>query len=384
MAIRSRTVRLADADIGAHRHICGLFEGPNEAATVLKPFILDGLAQGDRVVHLVEDPASYLADWPDPALVESAIKSGQLQVQSWSESYVSGGVFRAAGMVAYVRRALRETRKLGYPRARLIGDMQWARDDVPGVEQLISYEAAIDDVVGHPPHAVICAYDVRRHASSRIASILSAHQAVLVGGRFQPRLDGHSTWGPRARILSAASELFGAAGVRATGVDSLIATAEVAKATFYRHFPSKDDLVVAWLEDPRTRWFDRVQIEAERRAASPDDVIPEFFDAVSDWLEGGDFRGCPFLATSVEILDPGHAATAVIRDRLDEIRTYLVDRAAAGGYSDPAALGHALQTLLAGSISLSVAYRDTSFVLSARQAATALLRSADRSAPLIR
>jgi AcrR family transcriptional regulator len=58
----------------------------------------------------------------------------------------------------------------------------------------------------------------------------------------------------RQRLLLAASELFYRDGISATGVDALTEAAKVAKATFYRHFPSKDDLVMAWLQQPEARW----------------------------------------------------------------------------------------------------------------------------------
>src|ERR1700694_4431274 len=78
---------------------------------------------------------------------------------------------------------------------------------------------------------------------------------------------------PRDRILAAASALFARNGIRAVGVDAIIAAAGVAKASFYRHFRSKDDLVVAWLRDGRARWLDRVRAESARRATSASDEL---------------------------------------------------------------------------------------------------------------
>jgi AcrR family transcriptional regulator len=104
----------------------------------------------------------------------------------------------------------------------------------------------------------------------------------------------------------------------------------VAKATFYRHFPSKDDLVVAWLQDPHTRWLDRVRREAEAHHAEPSEVIPLFFEVLADWLETEGYRGCPYLNTAVEIVDPAHPARAAIRDYLDESEAYDYSIDAAG------------------------------------------------------
>jgi AcrR family transcriptional regulator len=260
----------------------------------------------------------------------------------------------------------------------LIGDMQWARDDVPGVDGLVAYEAKLDEVLRGRPATVVCAYDVRRHSASRISAIVAAHESTLEGGRLRRATDRRRL-GPRERILLAASRLFAETGIQGTSVDALIESAGVAKATFYRHFRSKDDLIVAWLEDPRTRWLDRVRLRAERDVASPDEVIDRFIDAVGEWLDTEDLRGCPYLNAAVEITDPAHPAIPVIRGFLDEIEQYLRDKLAAAGYRDPGALAAQLQTIVAGGITLAVARQTNSFAESAGRAARRLLDGAERT-----
>lgn len=180
----------------------------------------------------------------------------------------------------------------------------------------------------------------------------------------------------RDRLLTAASQLFHDVGVQAAGVDALIAAAGVAKATFYRHFPSEDDLVVAWLRDPRTRWFERIRAQAEERSTTPDDRIPRLFEAVADWLDEGNYRGCPYLNSSVEITDATHPARQVITDYLQEIEDHLTGLAADAGHRDPRRFGAELQTLLAGSIALGVARRIGSPALLARDVALTMLTGA--------
>jgi AcrR family transcriptional regulator len=307
-----------------------------------------------------------------------AIASGQFEVHRWEDSYLANGRFDGPRMQAYLLRALRDGRGRGYATTRLIGDMQWARDDVPGVDGLVAYEAKLDEVLRGRPATVVCAYDVRRHSASRISSIVAAHESTLEGGRLRRATDRRRLR-PRERILSAASRLFAKTGIQGSSVDALIESAGVAKATFYRHFRSKDDLIVAWLEDPRTRWLDRVRLRAERDVASPDEVIDRFIDAVGEWLDTEDLRGCPYLNAAVEITDPAHPAIPVIRGFLDEIEQYLRDKLAAAGYRDPGALAAELQTIVAGGITLAVARQTNSFADSAGRAARRLLDGAERT-----
>src|SRR4029078_7056907 len=147
--------------------------------------------------------------------------------------------------------------------------------------------------------------------------------------------------------------MFSEVGVRATGVDTIIESAGVAKATFYRHFPSKDDLIVAWLRDPRTRWLDRIRIEGEADAVAPVGVIRAFFGAVAEWLEADGRRGCPYIGTALAMPDLAMPARAVIHEYLAEVETYLADRLVAAGVSDAEKLAGELHSLLAGAITLS-------------------------------
>jgi AcrR family transcriptional regulator len=169
--------------------------------------------------------------------------------------------------------------------------------------------------------------------------------------------------------------LFAENGTGPTGVDTLIEAAGVAKATFYRHFRTKDALIVAWLQDPRARWFDGLRAQAEARAENPVEVIPRLFEAVVEWLEADDFIGCPYLNTALEISDPSHPASQPIGEYLAEIERYLAERAAATGHPDSARVGRQLHALLAGSISLAVANRTTTHALAARDAAVRLLNA---------
>jgi AcrR family transcriptional regulator len=124
----------------------------------------------------------------------------------------------------------------------------------------------------------------------------------------------------RERLLSTASALFYREGIRAVGVERILAEAPVTRATFYRHFPSKEDLVLAYLRgvDTHIRAETHAAIEA---AASPADALRAIGTAVTDDLARPEFRGCAFLNAANEYPDPSDPVHQVVLDH----RAWYVD-----------------------------------------------------------
>lgn len=117
----------------------------------------------------------------------------------------------------------------------------------------------------------------------------------------------------RERILLAAHELFYREGVRATGVDRVIAAAGVTKVTFYRHFPGKNDLVLAFLDHQHACWTSWFTGALQRHRPRHGEPLAALVPAIAEWLSDAGFRGCAFLNTVGEL---GHAlpeATAACR-----------------------------------------------------------------------
>jgi AcrR family transcriptional regulator len=182
---------------------------------------------------------------------------------------------------------------------------------------------------------------------------------------------------PRDRILTAASELFARHGIRAVGVDAIIAAAAVAKASFYRHFRSKDQLVAAWLRDGRARWLDRVRVESARRAISASDELLVFFDVVLELIDDPEFYGCPYLNTAAELRDAPDVVRHELVDFNNEVEAYLEELARRAGLPSPESAALKLRIIAAGSFALMTVYGgDAAPAMKARQAAAAIIDAA--------
>jgi len=155
----------------------------------------------------------------------------------------------------------------------------------------------------------------------------------------------------RDRILAAAYELFSRHGIRAVGINTVIEHSGVAKRTLYRHFASKDELVVEFLRLREQRWTkDWLQGEVERRAELPDERLLAIFDVFHEWFQRDDLEGCSFINVLLETDDRGSPVRQATVGHLAEIRTYLERLARDAGIADPEGFARRWHILMKGSI----------------------------------
>jgi AcrR family transcriptional regulator len=155
----------------------------------------------------------------------------------------------------------------------------------------------------------------------------------------------------RRRILDTAYELFSHRGVHDVGIDELIERADVAKATLYRHFPSKDELVLAFLEQREQRWtYGWVEAEARRRGATPEEQLLAIFDLFDEWFHRDDFEGCSFINVLLETGNLDHPVGRASAHYLKNIRSVLHTLAHEAGLRDPKAFALSWHMLMKGSI----------------------------------
>jgi AcrR family transcriptional regulator len=154
----------------------------------------------------------------------------------------------------------------------------------------------------------------------------------------------------RERVMETAYELFSRRGIRDVGVDEVIERAGVAKATLYRHFPSKDDLVVAFLERREQRWtIEFVEAEARRRGDTPEERLLAIFDALDEWFRREDFEACAFINSLLEMRAAHPAGRASIR-HLQNIRSVVSRLAREAGIRATDSFARSWHILMKGSI----------------------------------
>jgi AcrR family transcriptional regulator len=198
----------------------------------------------------------------------------------------------------------------------------------------------------------------------------SENRSAAGGARIDARGDA------RARILETAYDLFAHHGIRGVGVDRIIAESAVAKMSLYRHFASKDDLAVAFLELREQRWTrDWLEAEMERVGGSPRQRLLAVFDAFDEWFQRGDFEGCSFLNTVLEIHDSADPVHREAVRQLDVIRAKLEDLVEQTGAKNPAKMANQLQILMMGAI-MSASRGDHEAARHARELAEILLETA--------
>jgi AcrR family transcriptional regulator len=137
----------------------------------------------------------------------------------------------------------------------------------------------------------------------------------------------------RERIMETALRLFYSEGVRATGIDRIIAESGVAKMSFYRHFPAKTDLVCAFLEERHRRWMAWFGSSVAAHAGRRGSAFLAVADALEEWFASPDFRGCAFINTAAEFTQQESRERAIAAAHKRELEKLLEQHAADGGLS---------------------------------------------------
>ena len=177
-------MRIAGVPLRSSHHVCGFFRSLGEQYNVLLPYIKEGLERKDRGWHIV-DPARRadhhrrLQEFGISAA--AAEQSGQLEVQVWGDVYVRGGYFDQRRMLTTLQDGLAAGKSKGFGFTRLVANMEWALGSWPGVNDLVEYEARINEFPLGEGDAIVCTYDLNRFGGATMMDMLRTHPTVILG-----------------------------------------------------------------------------------------------------------------------------------------------------------------------------------------------------------
>ena len=179
----------------------------------------------------------------------------------------------------------------------------------------------------------------------------------------------------RGRILHVAGELFYQEGVRGAGVDLISEKAGITKQTLYRYFPSKDELIAAYLveRDVSVRaWLSKA---AGAKATTSAELVQGLFHALGKWFETAGFRGCSFVNATVESGSSNEATRAIAKSHKDQMRDWLAEAFTKDKRPDPQSLATKVMILVDGAIASSVVQGSRKPALVAAEIADTLLQA---------
>ena len=170
------------------------------------------------------------------------------------------------------------------------------------------------------------------------------------------------------RILDTAGRLFYGQGIRAVGVDTIAAEIGISKRTLYNYFPSKDELILAYL----SRRF----LEHRHSERPLLEQVLRQFDWLERWFASDTFRGCPFVNAVTELSDATHPATKLVVAYKERRRLWLRDALTQLNVADPDTLATQVAILIEGAIIAAVMRGDPGMARAAKAAARVLLTAA--------
>jgi AcrR family transcriptional regulator len=212
--------------------------------------------------------------------------------------------------------------------------------------------------------------NIQEAAKEKTAKALTIKQTGLYSFGMERKREPSEA---RQRILETADRLFYQEGIRAVGIDRIIAEAGVAKMSLYKHFPSKDDLILAVLKHQEEGVLGFLRSAMERHGKKAKNPLRAFFAALKDWFEAPGFRGCPFQNAAAELADPRHPGTEFARGHKQRFNEFLRGLVEATVGKAAARIAPAVTILVEGAIATAVIQGNPDAADVARDAALKLV-----------
>jgi AcrR family transcriptional regulator len=152
---------------------------------------------------------------------------------------------------------------------------------------------------------------------------------------------------PKEKLFQTAARLFYKHGYRAIGVDTIAAESEIGKMTLYRHFPSKDDLIIAYLQESDKDFWENFE-QITRGAVTAREKLIAFFEALQDYVQTPACHGCPFINVATEYPEAEYSGHEVALEHKESVRTRFRQLAREAGANHPDILADQLFLLMDG------------------------------------
>jgi MEDS: MEthanogen/methylotroph, DcmR Sensory domain len=188
MDTHAQSAQFTGGAFGPNRHICAFFNSVDEQHRVLRPYIREGFADGDKAFHYVDpERQDEHLRWLAGAGVNvtEATNTGQLEVRPWQGSTLEGGRFDLETWLSTFEEVLQSGPAAGYGQTRFFGHMEWALTGLPGTEDLMEYETRVNYVIPKYEDTVVCTYDLTKFGASAAMDALRTHPVVIIGGLVQ-------------------------------------------------------------------------------------------------------------------------------------------------------------------------------------------------------
>jgi hypothetical protein len=188
MSETKQPVRLAGSVLNRTCHACAFFNSREEEYDVLLPFVKEGYERGEKLFHVVDSKhrPERLRRLADAGIgMNGAGREGQVEVRPWEDAYLRGDRFDQNAMLALIQEALDGGKAGGYGLTRLWANMEWALQDLPGVQDLVEYETRLNHVLPKYDDVVVCTYDLNRFGARIVIDIMRTHPMVIIGGILQ-------------------------------------------------------------------------------------------------------------------------------------------------------------------------------------------------------
>ncbi len=181
----SAPIRFAGSELNHVRHVCAFFNDDEEEYRVLLPFIKDGFERGDKAVHVVS--SGQLRDHVRRLTAagidtSAAERGGQFELRIDTDTYLRNGSFDQDRMLEAFDQMASGNLKGGFQLSRIVCRMDWVVEGRSHIDDVVEFEARVNDVWNRHEDAVICAYRLSQFRGDDVVDIMRTHPMVIVGG----------------------------------------------------------------------------------------------------------------------------------------------------------------------------------------------------------